>query len=96
MADDDKNFKYALLGMVAIVAIVGCVILIEDGTTSVASSASAENMQGYAFGNTNTYDCWIAGSIRYGGCGTHSGSVLAQGCRDAGGTCHSPSERPSD
>ena len=51
MADDDRNFKFAVLGIVAVVAIVACVVLMKGRDTYAAAglqSAGQENVLGQA------------------------------------------------
>ena len=57
-----------------------------------SSFYSGSNLAGEA--KAVAYNCWIEGGVASGetGCGTHTGSVLAKACRDAGGTCHNPNE----
>ena len=77
---DDNNFKYAILGMVGIDAIVACFLLVNEKTVSkeqqsaidlyeqenIAGSAAA----GYASGEMREEICdlWDANVQQYGGC----------------------------
>jgi hypothetical protein len=45
MADENKNYKFALLAIVAIVAIVACVVLIQDGKERETSFTSDSELQ---------------------------------------------------